>query len=233
MTARRLGVGLLSVLVALLVATAPAGAQTVTSAGSGNPSNDAVAVNTKDGSSLFKLAFSVKKVSGDVNASNTAVAYASCSECRTVAAAIQVVLVDGSPDVSTPTNVALAINYQCSECETLAAAYQFVFGDGTDVKLTPTGKQELHDVKKQLQDLQKNSDTLTLQQIADQVGALAAKVGDIVANNLVPTGQSAAPGQQSTTTSSTAGTTTSAPTTSSERSTSTTTAPTSTSTTAP
>jgi putative peptide zinc metalloprotease protein len=222
---RRGGAAFTTLLLAVVVLSGPAYAQTVTSAGSGNPSNDAVAVNKKDGSSLFKLAFSVKRVSGDVDASNAAVAYASCTACQTVAAAIQVVLVEGSPDVETPTNVALAINYQCSECETLAAAYQFVFGDGTDVKLTPTGKQELHDVKKQLQDLQKNSDTFTLQQIADQVAALAAKVGDVVANNLVPTGQAAAPGQQSTTTSSTPEATTTAPTTSSERSISTTTEP--------
>ena len=232
MTMRRGGAGLAAALLALFLPVGAARAQTVTSAGSGQPSNDAVAVNTKDGSSLFKLAFSVKKVSGDVDASNTAVAYASCSECRTVAAAIQVVLVEGSPDVETPTNVALAINYQCSECETLAAAYQFVFGDGVDVKLTPTGKQELHDVKKQLQDLQKNSDALTLQEIADRIAALASQVGDIVANNLVPTGQDAAPGQQSTTSSSTTGSTTPGSSSSTASSTSTSTAP-PTSTTAP
>lgn len=190
---------------ATLVATAllgvgPALAQTATSIGSGQPSNDAVAVNTKDGSSVFKLAFSVKKVSGDVNASNTAAAVASCTDCRTVAVAIQVVLAEDTANSFTPTNTALAINYQCTECETLAAAYQFVFGDGTDVKLTPEGKQQLHDVKKQLQDLQKTSDALTLQEIADRVAVLAAEVGDVVAHSLVPRGQDAAPGQSTTST---------------------------------
>ena len=98
--------------------------------------NSAVATNTKDGKSVFKLAFSVKKVTGEVDATNTAVAYASCEDCRTVAAAIQVVLVSGPVGSASPQNVAVAINYDCTECETLAAAYQFVFADGQEVEFT-------------------------------------------------------------------------------------------------
>ena len=46
----------------------------------------AVAVNTKDGSSVFRLAFSIKKVAGDVvDNANAAVAYSSCESCRTIA----------------------------------------------------------------------------------------------------------------------------------------------------
>src|SRR5688572_28922586 len=98
--------------------------------------NTAVATNTKDGKSVFKLAFSVKKVTGDVDATNTAVAYSSCTDCRTVAAAIQVVLVAGPVGSATPENVAIALNYYCTECETLAAAYHFVFADGQELEFT-------------------------------------------------------------------------------------------------
>ncbi|HEX2046788.1 MAG TPA: hypothetical protein VHF27_03430 [Acidimicrobiales bacterium] len=162
-------------LVALLahsvLLAAPASAQT--------QDNSAVAVNTKDGKSVFKLAFKVKKVTGDVDATNTAVAYSSCTDCRTVAAAIQVVLVAGDADSATPENVAVGINYQCTECETLAAAYQFVFGDGQELEFTKEGKEKLHELKKRLQDLKKRDD-LTIEELAVEIAAIAAEVAVVV-----------------------------------------------------
>ena len=66
----------------------------------------AVAVNTKDGSSVFRLAFSIKKVAGDVvDNANAAVAYSSCESCRTIALSIQIVLVTGDPETVTPENI--------------------------------------------------------------------------------------------------------------------------------
>ena len=165
------------VLLALLAqATAfalPAAAQT----------QDAIAANKKDGKSVFKLAFSVKKASGDVDASNTAAAYASCTDCRTVAAAIQVVLVSDA-GAATLENVSVAINYQCTECETLAAAYQFVFADGQEIEFTKEGKQRLHDLKKRFHDL-KQRDDLTLDQLADEIAAIAREVLEVVDTEVV------------------------------------------------
>ena len=140
--------------------------------------NTAVAINTKDGKSVFKLAFSVKKVTGDVDATNTAVAVSSCTDCRTVAVAIQVVLVS-EIDSATPENVAVAINYQCTECETLARAFQFVYGDGEELELTKEGKARLHDLKKRVQAL-KHRDDLTLAQLAQELAIIAAEVAEVV-----------------------------------------------------
>ena len=77
---------------AALVATAialPAGAgAAVALADGGNTS--AVAINTTDGSSVFKLAFAIKQVSGSVvDNQDAAVAYSSCDACQTVAISIQ------------------------------------------------------------------------------------------------------------------------------------------------
>lgn len=141
--------------------------------------NTAVAVNKKDGTSVFKLAFSVKTVTGEVDATNTAVAYASCSDCRTVAAAIQVVLVSGDVTSASVENEALAVNYQCSECETLAVAYQFVYGDGQELEFTKEGKRRLRDLKKQFYDL-KMRDDLTLDELAVEIGRIAAEVAVVV-----------------------------------------------------
>jgi putative peptide zinc metalloprotease protein len=141
--------------------------------------NSAGATNTKDGKSVFKLAFSVKKASGDVDASNTAVAYANCTDCKTVAAAIQVVLVSGDVDSFSAENVSLAVNYDCTECETLAAAYQFIFGNGQELEFTKEGKARLHELKKQFHDL-KQRDDLTLDQLAAEIAAIAGEVAEVV-----------------------------------------------------
>ena len=169
---RRIARLLLLALLAQAVALAlPAGAQ--------SQDNRATAVNEKDGKSVFKLAFSVKKVNGDVDATNTAVAYANCTDCKTVAAAIQVVLVSGDPDSAEAQNVALTINYDCTECETLAAAFQFVYGDGQELEFTKEGKAKLQDLKKRFKDL-KHRDDLTLAELSAAITAIANEVAVVV-----------------------------------------------------
>lgn len=181
----------------LLVALA---AQGLSALPAGAQDTAAVAVNTRDGSSVFRLSFAVKRVmDGNVDADNAAVAYASCTDCQTVAASIQVVLVMGDADSLTTDNVAIAINYECSECETLAAAYQYVFGDGQPVRFTAEGNQRLADIRRRFQELRRRDD-LTLQQLADEIAELAAEVADVVDDELVPTGQAGAPGRQASTT---------------------------------
>ena len=47
--------------------------------------NTAVAINTKNNSTLIKISFKITRVSGDVVApTNIAFAYASCTACETV-----------------------------------------------------------------------------------------------------------------------------------------------------
>ena len=197
-TRRVLGLFLAALLAATLGAPmVPAGAQ----------DNSAEAVNTKDGKSVFKLAFQVKKtMDGDVDATNTAIAFASCEDCKTVAAAIQVVLIAENPSSVDAENVAVALNYQCTECETLAAAYQFVFGTGEDVKFTPEGKRRLNELKQQFKDL-KHRDDLTLSQLSREIAVIAGEVAEVVDTELVAkekdTTETTSPSTTSTSTTST------------------------------
>jgi putative peptide zinc metalloprotease protein len=164
--------------------------------------NSAEAVNTKDGKSVFKLAFQVKKtMDSDVDATNSAIAFASCEDCKTVAGAIQLVLVTEEPTSVDAENTAVAINYQCTECETLAAAYQFVFGTGEDVKFTPEGKRRLNELKQEFKAL-KHQDDLTLQQLATAMALIAREVVEVVDNELVVKETGPDPATESTTTSS-------------------------------
>ncbi|MGY1808352.1 hypothetical protein ACI8AF_13360 [Blastococcus sp. SYSU D00669] len=94
----------------------------------GEGDNQALAVNTEDGSVLYDVSFSLIWVEeGDEALNrNEAFAAASCTGCRTVAVAFQVVVLVGSVDVVVPQNLATAVNYACVECVTAALATQLV-----------------------------------------------------------------------------------------------------------
>lgn len=49
-----------------------------------------------------------------------------CTDCRTVAVAVQAVLLKHNPATAEPKNVAIALNERCERCTTYAYAYQYV-----------------------------------------------------------------------------------------------------------
>jgi putative peptide zinc metalloprotease protein len=170
-----------------LLAAGPAGAAFADDGDGGGKDNAAVAVNTKDGSSIFKFAFSIAHLMGDViDTTNAAVAYASCTECKTVAVAIQVVFIESDASTIVPTNVAVAINESCTLCETMASAYQFVVTTGGPVEFTEEGKRRIKAIAKALHDLSKQVEDMTLAEIDAAVDALVAELADILATELVP-----------------------------------------------
>src|SRR5918992_4043117 len=141
----------------------------------------AVAVNTKDGSSIFRLAFNVRRVAGEVvDQANAAVAFASCEDCRTVAVSLQLLLVMSDPDVVTPTNLALAVNQDCTSCETLVSAYQYVLGVGGPVHFDAEGNTELAAIREALRDLARESDDYELAEIQAEIDVLIERLGVVV-----------------------------------------------------
>jgi putative peptide zinc metalloprotease protein len=93
----------------------------------GDGDNQALAVNTEDGSTVYDVAIAIVWVTdGDVDHINEAWAVASCSSCETVAVAYQVIFVLDDAAVVTPRNIAVAANYNCQACQTTAIAGQLV-----------------------------------------------------------------------------------------------------------
>jgi putative peptide zinc metalloprotease protein len=90
--------------------------------------NQALAVNTGDGTVVYDVAVALVWVKdGEVaDNRNQAYALASCTSCTTVAVAFQVVLIVGQTDVVAPVNVAVAANGGCLRCVTTALAVQLV-----------------------------------------------------------------------------------------------------------
>jgi len=89
--------------------------------------NQALAVNTTDDSVTYDVAFALVWAQDDqVLNVNEAHAYASCTNCVTVAVAFQVVLIMDDAQVVVPQNLAVAANYECHSCITAAVANQLV-----------------------------------------------------------------------------------------------------------
>lgn len=179
-TLRRIAATALVALLLLLGAPA-AGAQERT-----GDDNIAVAINTEDGATIFRLAFSIRRVAdGVVDQTNTAVALASCTDCQTVALAFQVVLVRGDADVVTPENLALAYNEECVECVTYASATQIVLGFDGNVHFTSDGYRRLTALYKSLRELEDQAGDLTLVELNAEVHAAKQELIDILSTELV------------------------------------------------
>ena len=161
-------------ILALVAALAAAGARATPAAGQDNA---AVAVNTKDGTSLYRLALQIVRTNKDVvDNQNAAVAFASCTNCSTVALAFQAVLVFGDPDTVTPVNLAFAENVTCSECLAFAWAYQNVFTTGGPVYFTADGNRRLRDLRQAMRDLLGSLDGFTPDQAPPECASLSGEL---------------------------------------------------------
>jgi hypothetical protein len=140
--------------------------------------------NHRDGKARTRLAFDVEQTHADtLVARNTALAYASCTDCRTVAVAFQVVLAGGSPTTVDVGNLSQALNEECTNCQTTALAYQFVVqGDGR-IGLTWRGRWQLYEVDAALSRLLRGARWHPEQangELEQQVADLAQRVNDIL-----------------------------------------------------
>jgi putative peptide zinc metalloprotease protein len=150
--------------------------------------NAAVAINTKDGTSIFRVAFKIARVNKEiVDNSNAAASWASCTDCQAIAAAFQIVLIFSDPDVVTPSNIALAVNWECTACVAFASAYQWVLTTDGPVHFTPEGNQLLAEVRKRLHELAQ-MDELTLEQLVAELEALAEIIRTVLENEMVSAG---------------------------------------------
>jgi putative peptide zinc metalloprotease protein len=193
---RSLAAGWLAVVLVVVGITAtPTGA---TPAQTGDD-NTAVAVNTQDGATVFRVAFSIRRVAdGVVDQTNTAAALASCTDCRTIALAFQVVLVKGDADYVAPENTAIAYNEQCAECFTYASATQLVFGYDGPVRLTAEGWRRLVALQRSLRELEPRAGELTEQELLDEGAAAEQELVAIFTEEVVEVGPPSVDGERET-----------------------------------
>lgn len=163
-------------------------AATSSATGSGDD-NVAVAANTKDGKAVYAIRLKIVQTGKDVvDPTNAAVAVASCTDCTTVAIALEGVLVYGDPAVFAPENLALALNVECTNCQTLASAYQTVVQRSTRVRITGEGRRRIAAIRKDLQSLRNSG--LDIFAVQHRVDAAAAQFQQVLLNDCVPVGNS-------------------------------------------
>jgi putative peptide zinc metalloprotease protein len=141
--------------------------------------NQALAVNTEDGSVVYDVSFALVWADEDTAVNrNEAYALASCRDCTTVAVAFQVVLLVGSVDVVVPQNIAAAVNYACVECVTQALATQLVVS--LPGPLSEAGMTELAEIWAQLQAFGGRIEGLPLAEIRDRLTEFERRILAVV-----------------------------------------------------
>jgi putative peptide zinc metalloprotease protein len=145
----------------------------------GTGDNRALAVNTTDGSVKYDVSFSLVWADGSTALNkNEAYAFASCTGCRTVAVAFQVVLVAGQVDVVVPQNLSGALNYACVRCVTQALATQLVVS--VPGALTDAQNAQLAAVWKDLQAFGAHIQDVPLAELRDRLTEFEARILDVV-----------------------------------------------------
>jgi putative peptide zinc metalloprotease protein len=167
--------------------TSSDGAQPAGGAGAGGMDNEVVLVNTQDGRHLARSSVAVAPVLGDVvDNQNAAYAYSRCSDCRTVAVAVQVVLVMGNPSSVTPRNLALAVNQDCERCESMASAYQYVLTTDGIVHFSAAGEREIAALRGEIAGV--TGSDLPFAELDARLDALVERLWQVIDNELVAAG---------------------------------------------
>lgn len=157
---------------------------------SGGDDNVAVANNTRDGSTVYAIRLKVVILNADpdvVDSGNAAVAAASCSDCQTVAIALEGVIVTGDAEVIAPENVALAINSECSNCQTLAYAYQNLQTVDGKVRMTGEGRRKVGELRRQLNALRTSG--FDIVQVKEEVDRIAGEFAEVLNTQIVSIGR--------------------------------------------
>lgn len=142
--------------------------------------NQALAVNTTDGSVVYDVAFALVWADDgqDVLNTNEAYAYASCKDCAAVAVGFQVVLIVGQADVVVPQNLSTAANYNCVRCLTYALANQLVLT--LDGPLSADGMAKLNALWQQIADYGRNLQNVPLSEIQGTLEGFKKQIMDVV-----------------------------------------------------
>ncbi|MDQ1746755.1 MAG: putative peptide zinc metalloprotease protein [Frankiaceae bacterium] len=140
--------------------------------------NQAMAVVTRNGGVVYNVAFALVWVTSDVSLNrNEAYAFASCTGCRAVAIAFQVVLLVGDVHVVAPQNIAAAVGYHCVACVTQALATQLVVSVDS---LSPQAKAALLALWAKISALSTQLGHLTFAQIQAELATFEREILAIV-----------------------------------------------------
>jgi len=139
--------------------------------------NSVEASNRRDG--RFELegrADFVREQHDDVTAGNQAYAHATCTDCQTIALALQVVVYQRDAKNVAPRNFAIAVNDKCTRCLTVAVAVQYAIPVEDPKAVAPDIKDLVKELNREMNELER------IRQLNDgNVAQVEAQVNDIIA----------------------------------------------------
>jgi putative peptide zinc metalloprotease protein len=142
--------------------------------------NQALAVNTTDGTVVYDTAFALVWVEDGADARNVneAYAFASCRGCAAVAVAFQVVLVVGENHLAAPQNLSGALNHDCVNCLTYALAKQLFVT--LDRPLSQAARSELDAVWAQIAAFGRSLRRVPLAEVAARLDDFERQILDVL-----------------------------------------------------
>jgi putative peptide zinc metalloprotease protein len=142
--------------------------------------NQAMSVNTQNGTATYDVAFALVWVEDSSPAlnSNEAYAFANCTHCAAVAIGFQVVLVTGDNHVAAPQNIAAAVNYDCVDCLTYALAVQLFVTIDHPLDEATIGK--LDELWQEIAAYGANIESVPLDEIEDQLEEFEERILETV-----------------------------------------------------
>lgn len=121
-----------------------------------NKKNVVALVNTENGRFMAKARIRIDKIGSDkVDPLNQASAESRCTDCQTIAVALQVVIYKRGSNSVTPQNVATALNANCTRCVTVALAYQYVIPVDNYKEVPPRVRELTKEMERELQYFEK------------------------------------------------------------------------------
>ena len=110
---------------------------------------------------------------------NLSLAYASCTDCQTFTAALQIVLVRPGVEVAVPINRARSLNVECTRCLTFARAAQYVITVEDPDAVPPRVEELVQALDAELRAVHAESHHLTAGQANARISAVVAQFHDL------------------------------------------------------
>jgi putative peptide zinc metalloprotease protein len=170
----------------LLSFTAAAALLLVPTAAGASDENVVVATNETAGAAVSAASVQYRIApNGVVDEQNLAYAAARCTDCQTVAAAFQLVLVTREFRTFVPHNEAFAANVECDTCLTWATAKQIIVITDGPATLTGAGHQRMRALEDRLLALEADLPALTLAALQGELNSAFAELLDIAGTEIM------------------------------------------------
>lgn len=135
--------------------------------------------NHKDGRLRIRGNIQLNRIPGQrVAPINSAYAYSSCTDCQTLAVAMQINLIGRHATTVIPKNESVAVNYRCTRCVTVAVALQYVYSVDDPNQVPDEVDRLIKDMNRELKAVAKDKHA-TLAAAANRIDAVIARFQEL------------------------------------------------------